>query len=76
MVIDIEVHLDEKNVKYPSPAGFYNAEIAFLKAFNEVVFYKLQDCSFRRVELDHELRDAHEVFQFRSDLEPVSLGRN
>ncbi|KAL0407872.1 UNVERIFIED_CONTAM: F-box protein [Sesamum radiatum] len=74
MVIDTE-NL-EKHVQYPSLVGFYNAGIAFLKGFHEVVFYRFGDHeSLSRVELDHRLRDAREVFQFRSDLEPVRLGR-
>ncbi|KAI3453718.1 hypothetical protein Pfo_010381 [Paulownia fortunei] len=63
----------ERSVKYPSPVGFYNGEIAFIRTLHEVIFYKLQDSSFTKVELDFDLRYAHEYFQFRSDLEPVSL---
>ncbi|KAL0327619.1 UNVERIFIED_CONTAM: F-box protein [Sesamum angustifolium] len=66
----------EKHVQYHSLAGFYNAGIGFLKGFREVVFYRFgNDDSLSRVELDHKLRDARDVFQFRSDLEPVRLGR-
>ncbi|KAK6116892.1 hypothetical protein DH2020_049383 [Rehmannia glutinosa] len=69
-----KMEVDIKNVdKYASPVGFYNAGIAFLKAFNEVLFYKIQDRSVRRWKLD-ELWSAREVFQFRSDFEIVDLG--
>ncbi|KAI3453992.1 hypothetical protein Pfo_010655 [Paulownia fortunei] len=69
MVVDIE-----SIETHAFPAGFYNSGIVFLKAFFEVIFYKLQDCSLSKVKLD-ELLDAREVFQFRSDFEPVNLGR-
>ncbi|KAL0447576.1 UNVERIFIED_CONTAM: hypothetical protein Slati_1885500 [Sesamum latifolium] len=76
MVLVIDTENLEKHVQYPCLAGFYNSGIAFLKGFQEVVFYRLgDDDSLSRVELDHKLRDVRDVFQFRSDLEPVRLGR-
>ncbi|KAL2236129.1 UNVERIFIED_CONTAM: F-box protein [Sesamum indicum] len=75
-VIVIDAENLEKHVQYPSLAGFYNTGIAFSKGFQEVVFYKFGERdSLSRVELDYKLRDARDVFQFRSDLEPVRLGR-
>ncbi|KZV43006.1 F-box protein-like [Dorcoceras hygrometricum] len=57
---------------HPSPAGFYNSGISFLKGFYEVGFYMLQDQSVRSVKLD-KLDDAREVFRFRSDIDPAHL---
>ncbi|XP_073119721.1 F-box protein At5g49610-like [Henckelia pumila] len=83
-VDDIKIHSWKKEIKsgnieslgevatHPSPAGFYNSDVAFLTAFCEVGFYMLQDCSFRTVKLN-ELDDAREVFRFRSDIEPANL---
>ncbi|PIN01646.1 hypothetical protein CDL12_25840 [Handroanthus impetiginosus] len=62
-----------QDLKYACAIGFYNAEIVFVKLYDKVVFYKLQDCSFFEVELDYSLRHANEIFQFRSDFEPVNL---
>ncbi|PIN02383.1 hypothetical protein CDL12_25103 [Handroanthus impetiginosus] len=62
-----------EDLKYACAIGFYNAEILFVKLYDKVVFYKLQDCSFCEVELDYSLRHANEIFQFRSDFEPVNL---
>lgn len=61
-----------KIVMFPYPAGFCNEDIAFVIAYKEVVFYKLQDCSYNIVQLDGQMH-AMECFQFRSDLEPVNL---
>ncbi|PIN11904.1 hypothetical protein CDL12_15488 [Handroanthus impetiginosus] len=47
-----------------------------IQTFNEVIFYNLEDYSFTRVQLDHRLTTGEEVFQFRSDFEPVDLGRS
>ncbi|KAG8382228.1 hypothetical protein BUALT_Bualt05G0054900 [Buddleja alternifolia] len=71
--MDLGMECVEKILKYPSPAGFCNGEIAFLKGVGEVAFYNFRNCSFNKVDLDYGLRDAHEVFHFRSDLEPVDL---
>ncbi|KAG8381947.1 hypothetical protein BUALT_Bualt05G0025600 [Buddleja alternifolia] len=71
MVMDIESLV--KSVTYPSLADFYNDGIAFFFAFYEVAFYNLVNCSLSRVKVD--LRFAPEIFKFRSDLEPVNLGK-
>ncbi|KAK6130009.1 hypothetical protein DH2020_036231 [Rehmannia glutinosa] len=71
--MDLNISSLERSLKYPSPAGFYNAEIAFINAVYEAVFYKLQDCSVRKVKLNYDFWFAHEYFQFRSDLETVNL---
>ncbi|KZV43007.1 F-box protein-like [Dorcoceras hygrometricum] len=57
---------------HPSPAGFYNSGISFLKGFYEVGFYMHQDRSVRSVKLD-KLDDAREVFRFNSDIDPAHL---
>ncbi|PIN05340.1 hypothetical protein CDL12_22117 [Handroanthus impetiginosus] len=53
--------------------GFYNAEIIHIKSCEKFIFYKLQDFSFSYVELPRGLCCADEVFEFRSDLEPMNL---
>ncbi|EYU29202.1 hypothetical protein ABFS82_05G125100 [Erythranthe guttata] len=70
-----KVLINDMVERYANPAGIYNAGILFLKAADEVVFYKIQDRSLiNKVKLDR-LRDAREVFQFRSDFERVDFGR-
>ncbi|KAL7150653.1 hypothetical protein ABFS83_05G128400 [Erythranthe nasuta] len=71
-----KVLINDMVERYANPAGMYNAGIIFLKAADEVVFYKIQDRSLmHKVKLDR-LRDAREVFQFRSDFERVDFGKS
>ncbi|KAG8381944.1 hypothetical protein BUALT_Bualt05G0025300 [Buddleja alternifolia] len=63
-------------VTYPSLAGLYNDAIAFVKAFYDVILCKPDHCSLSRVKDYSDLRHAREIFRFRSDLEPVNLGRD
>ncbi|XP_059310359.1 uncharacterized protein LOC132061600 [Lycium ferocissimum] len=58
--------------KFPTPVGFYNADIALMKDYYQVIFYKLQDKSFNVVKLD-KCPTVQEIFPFRSDLEPIDL---
>ncbi|CAN4083185.1 unnamed protein product [Withania somnifera] len=61
-------------VKYPKAIGFYNADIALISDWDRLIFYKLQDKSFKSVELK-KCPTAREVFPFRSDLEPMDMPR-
>ncbi|KAL7112032.1 hypothetical protein ACP275_05G127500 [Erythranthe tilingii] len=71
-----KVLINDMVERYANPAGMYNAGILFLKAADEVVFYKIQDRSLiNKVKLD-KLRDAREVFQFRSDFDRVDFGKS
>ncbi|KAL9167850.1 hypothetical protein ABFS82_05G124500 [Erythranthe guttata] len=71
-----KVLINDMGERYANPAGIYNAGILFLKAADEVVFYKIQDRSLiNKVKLD-KLRDAREVFQFRSDFDRVDFGKS
>ncbi|KAK6130069.1 hypothetical protein DH2020_036196 [Rehmannia glutinosa] len=71
--MDVNISNLEAILDYPSPAGFYNAEIAFIDSVYEATFYKIQDCSVRKVKLSYEFRYSRQFFQFRSDLESVNL---
>ncbi|KAA8534792.1 hypothetical protein F0562_029766 [Nyssa sinensis] len=52
------------------PVAFFNADIALMKGFKRVGFYKFQDSNFNIVNLNI---DPSEVFAFRSDPEPTNL---
>ncbi|XP_027174566.1 uncharacterized protein LOC113780536 [Coffea eugenioides] len=73
LIKEVNIDLLAKEVSFPSPAGFYNADVALLKAFRKMIFYKLQDSSYNEIELLDGLCFAADVFPFRSDLEPVNL---
>ncbi|CDP07857.1 unnamed protein product [Coffea canephora] len=73
LIKEVNIDLLAKEVSFPSPAGFYNADIALMKAFRKMIFYKLQDSSYNEIELLDGLCFAADVFPFRSDLEPVNL---
>ncbi|KAL3619420.1 hypothetical protein CASFOL_036990 [Castilleja foliolosa] len=58
------------NWMFPYLIGFnYDADIVLIKYGSEVVLYKLDDHSVRKVKVNLD-----EYFEFRSDLEPVHLG--
>lgn len=66
---EINVDLLVKKVPDPSPAGFYNAGVAFMTEFFSVMFYKWRDGSLDKV----EFVDPRDIFPFRSDFLPVNL---
>ncbi|XP_009801397.1 F-box protein At5g49610-like [Nicotiana tabacum] len=69
---EVDIEILKKVTNYPSSIGFYNADIALMKDYYEVIFYKLQDKSFNVVKLD-KCHKVDEIFPFRSDLEPLDL---
>ncbi|MCD7452984.1 hypothetical protein HAX54_019043 [Datura stramonium] len=69
---EVDVETVKGVTKFPTPVGFYNADIALMKDYYEVIFYKLQDKSFNVVKLD-KCPNVQEIFPFRSDLEPIDL---
>ncbi|MCD7461111.1 hypothetical protein HAX54_045190 [Datura stramonium] len=70
-VWELKKRMDTETVK-GTLVGFYNADIALMKNYDEVVFYKLHDKSVNVVKLG-KCPDVREIFPFRSDLEPIDL---
>ncbi|XP_070035917.1 F-box protein At5g49610-like [Nicotiana tomentosiformis] len=70
---EVEIETLKKVTKYPRLVGFYNADIALMIDYYEVIFYKLQDKSFNKVKLNKCRNNIQEIFPFRSDLEPLDL---
>ncbi|XP_060189341.1 putative F-box protein At1g12855 [Lycium barbarum] len=69
---EVDIETIKGVTQFPTPVGFYNADIALTKDYYEVIFYKLQDKSFNVVKLD-KCHTVQEIFPFRSDLEPLDL---
>ncbi|KAB2618339.1 F-box protein [Pyrus ussuriensis x Pyrus communis] len=69
--IDLEVLEDlEGYCAPPFPAALYNSDIALMKGFYKVIFYKFQDSSCKVA----RLRDQpYEIFKLQSDFEKVNL---
>ncbi|XP_068302498.1 F-box protein At5g49610-like [Pyrus communis] len=69
--IDLEVLEDlEGYCAPPFPAALYNSDIALMKGFYKVIFYKFQDSSCKVA----WLRDQpYEIFKLQSDFEKVNL---
>ncbi|KAK4337962.1 hypothetical protein RND71_042449 [Anisodus tanguticus] len=70
---EIDIETIKGVTKFPTPVGFYNADIALMKDYYEFIFYKIQDKSFNVVKLDKCRPTVQQILPFRSDLEPIDL---